>query len=72
MIGYKPDGTRRMKTIYGTTIKEVEKKEREVKSLFDQGLTICRDITVSQWADEWIKTYKKMCLITHLEDTKVL
>ena len=58
MVGYKPDGTRRMKTIYGTTIKEVEKKEREVKSLIEQGINICRDVTVSQWADEWIKTYK--------------
>ena len=28
-IGYKPDGTRRMKTIYGKTIREVEKKEAD-------------------------------------------
>ena len=47
-----------MKTIYGKTVKEVEKKERELRSQIDKGLNISRDMTVAEWADEWIKTYK--------------
>ena len=39
-VGYKPDGTRKMKTIYGKTVKEVEKKERELRSQIDKGLNI--------------------------------
>ena len=57
-VGYKPDGTRKMKTVYGKTIKEVEKKERELRSQMDKGLSISRDMMVAEWADEWIKIYK--------------
>ena len=57
-VGYKPDGTRKMKTVYGKTIKEVEKKERELRSQIDKGLSISRDMMVAEWADEWIKIYK--------------
>ena len=58
MIGYKPDGTRRMKTIYGITIKEVERKERELREQIDRGINVSEIITVGDWADQWIKTYK--------------
>lgn len=37
LIGYHPDGRRKMKTIYGTTIKEVEKKERECRNMIEKG-----------------------------------
>ncbi len=57
-IGYKPDGIRKMRTVYGKTIKEVEKKKRELRNQIDKGLYVSRDMTVAQWADEWIKTYK--------------
>ena len=30
LVGYKPDGTKKMKTVYGKTIKEVEHKANEV------------------------------------------
>ena len=30
LVGYKSDGTRKMKNIYGKTIKEVETKERKL------------------------------------------
>lgn len=57
-IGYKPDGTRKMKTVYGRTIKEVEKKERDIKTQIETGTFISKDITFSEWADEWMATYK--------------
>ncbi len=58
LIGYNPDGTRKMKTIYGKTIKEVEKKERELRGQIETGLNVVDEITVSEWADLWLKTFK--------------
>lgn len=58
LVGYHPNGKRKMKTIYGKTIKEVEKKERELRSQIDMGLCVTRDITINEWADEWLSTYK--------------
>lgn len=59
IIGYQSDGSQKRKTIYGKTIKEVEKKEREIKGALDIGQFVENDkITVSEWADEWLKIYK--------------
>ena len=57
-VGHRPDGTRIMKTVYGKTVREVERKEREIRSQIDMGLNISRSITLSEWADEWLETYK--------------
>jgi integrase len=58
LVGYTPDGKRKMKTIYGQTIKEVEKKAREVYGKIDSGLKFCDDMTVAEWSDIWLKTFK--------------
>lgn len=58
VIGYNPDGKRKVKTIYGKTIKELEKKEREMRGKIDIGIKIADDITVGEWADIWLKTFK--------------
>ena len=58
LVGYMPNGKRKMKTIYGKTIKEVEKKSRELYGQIDSGLKICDDITVAEWSDIWLKTFK--------------
>lgn len=59
-VGYQPNGTRKLKTIYGKTIREVEKRERELLSQMEKGLipTQNADITLSDWADEWMTVYK--------------
>lgn len=59
-VGYHPDGRRKMKTIYGKTIKEVEKKERDIRNDLELGVFVENDkMTVGQWADEWLEIYKK-------------
>lgn len=58
MVGYLPDGRRKMKNIYGKTKQEVEKKERELKNEIDKGVNFCDTITVGEWADTWLKTFK--------------
>ena len=47
------------KTIYVKTIKDVEKKEIEIKSQLSHDLYVDNDkITIGQWATEWFETYK--------------
>ena len=50
------DGKRKYKTVYGTTVKEVEHKAEEVRSMLGKGLDIVsmRD-KFSQWADDFLK-----------------
>ena len=57
-VGYHPDGRRKMKTVYGKTIKEVEKKEREMKDSIEKGLSIEDSITLGEWSDMWLNVYK--------------
>jgi len=58
LIGYKPDGTKWMKNIYGKTIKEVEQKERELRGQIELGLNVSDKLTVRQWSEIWLKTFK--------------
>lgn len=59
LLGYNPDGTRKMKTIYGKTIKEVEKKELEVQNKIAVGVKVIEDtITIEEWGTKWLKVYK--------------
>lgn len=60
LIGYHPDGRKKFKNIYGKTIKEVEKKETDLKYSISSGVYIeDNSITVGSWAQEWLTTYKK-------------
>lgn len=58
LIGYSPNGKRKFKTIYGKTIKEVEKKEREIKDSIEKGLSIEDSIILGEWSDMWLSVYK--------------
>ena len=59
LIGYNPDGTRKMKTVYGKTIKEVEKKEHEIQNKIATGIKVLEDaITVEEWGTKWLAVYK--------------
>ena len=60
LIGYHPDGRRKLKNIYGGTIREVEKKERTLREKIDNRELIDADkMNFSEWADNWLKTYKR-------------
>lgn len=59
LLGYKPDGKRIMKTIYGTTIKEVEQKERKIRDDIEKGIDLTqKDITLKEWGSQWLDVYK--------------
>lgn len=58
-IGYSSNGKRKFKTIYGKTIKEVEKKERELRDSLEKGFAIDdNNIALGEWADMWLNVYK--------------
>ena len=58
LVGHNPNGTRKMKNIYGKTIKEVETKERKLLEQLECGINVIHEITVGEWADIWLKTFK--------------
>lgn len=59
LVGYKPNGKRVTKSIYGKTIKEIERKERELRNTIQLGIDLQQeDVTVEDWGSEWLKVYK--------------
>lgn len=42
LVGYTPDGKRKMKNVYGKTIKEVEQKERELRDNIENGIDLTK------------------------------
>ena len=57
-IGYNSDGKIKRKLVYGKTQKEVQEKANELRMQHSMGIKIDTDITVSDWADTWLRTYK--------------
>ena len=57
-LGYKDDGRRKFRTVYGQTIKEVEKKSRELVNQIDIGINLIDELTVREWSEIWLKTFK--------------
>jgi len=58
MVGYKENGKPRLKVVYGKTQKEVKDKASALRMQYNMGLKIDHNITISDWADTWVKTYK--------------
>jgi integrase len=58
MIGYNVDGTPKRKVVYGKTQKDVTKKASDLRVKHSMGLVIDSDITLGEWAETWLATYK--------------
>lgn len=57
-IGYKDDGRPDRKYFYGHTRAEAEKKRDEYKARLVSGLALDPEITVAQWVDIFLATYR--------------
>lgn len=59
VVGKKANGKEDRKYAYGYTINELENNLAELRVLYNKGIVI-RDegLTVSEWSDKWVKTYK--------------
>lgn len=58
-IGYKPDGRPDRKYFYGHTVKEAEEKREAYRKRYQSGVRFAPDITVSEWIEEFKKTYRQ-------------
>lgn len=58
MVGYNDNGTPKRKVVYGKTQKEVNAKANELRMQHNMGIAIDSNITVGEWAETWMKTYK--------------
>lgn len=54
-LGYKPDGKRNRKSLYGKTQKEVRQKLDAVKQQLSQGTFSSSKLTVSDYLEQWVK-----------------
>ena len=51
MVGYHPDGRRKIKSVYGRTKSECQKKMGAYISDIEAGLNIDNNLTLEQWAE---------------------
>ena len=58
MIGYNENGTPKRKVVYGKTQKELKDKASELRMQYNQGLKLDNNVTIGEWAEIWLKTYK--------------
>ena len=59
-LGYNPDGTENRKYEYAKTQKELDQKLLELRLAIGKGEYVNDNtMTVKQWADLWLKNYKK-------------
>lgn len=57
-VGYKDDGRPERKYFYGHTRAEAERKRDEYKARLSSGLVLDPNITVAQWIDIFLVTYR--------------
>lgn len=59
-VGHRSDGKPKLKTLYGKTIRELENKVAEFKSLQNKGIVVDdKSLTLGEWAKKWLELYKK-------------
>ena len=58
MVGYQPDGKRKMKSFYGRTQKEVKEKAAKYLEDLRAAPQIGKEMCFSDWADVWYESMK--------------
>ena len=58
MVGFKPDGTRDIRTFTAKTQKEVIRKREDFKSKRAAGLLTGQDLRFEEWADTWYENHQ--------------
>ena len=58
MVGFKPDGTRDIRTFTAKTQKEVIRKKEDFKSKRAAGLLTGQDLRFEEWADTWFDNHQ--------------
>ena len=61
MVGYQPDGKRKMKSFYGRTQKEVKEKTAKYLEDLRAAPQIGKEMYFSDWADVWYVSSTVQC-----------
>ena len=65
-VGYKPDGGRDRRVVYGRTKVEVQQKLNDLKRQRDAGIDLTKRSTVSAFMDKWLTMKStRVCARTH-------
>ncbi len=67
MDGYKPDGTRKIKSFSATKLDEAKRLKREYEQRRDAGMLAAMDYSFAEWADFWFEHHKNMISATTQE-----
>jgi integrase len=60
VTGYTADGKQKRETIRSKSLTEFKEKLKAAENLHEQGYDFdAKNITVGEWADKWLETYKK-------------
>lgn len=70
MDGYKPDGRRCLKSFYGRTKTEAQKKKNEYLRAKEMGLLVDAEYLFPEWADMWYENHKDNVKPTTQENYK--
>lgn len=58
MIGYHPDGRRKIKSFYGRTNREAMEKAEKWRQDQNSGLNLDHDYTLAEWGDIWFEGHR--------------
>jgi len=59
VTGYTKEGRPKRKSVYGKTIKELEKNKREFMNLYEKGVAVdTQNITLAEFAEDWMNDRK--------------
>lgn len=70
VLGYTPDGKQKRATVRSKSLTEFKEKLKAMQNLKDQGYDFdSKGMTVNEWADKWLETYKKPQVRQHCYET---
>lgn len=70
VTGYKPNGQPKREIIRSKNLSEFKEKLKAAQNLQDQGYEFdSKNMTVGDWADRWLETYKKPYVRQHCYET---
>ena len=58
MVGYKPDGTRDIRSLRADTQRDVIRIREDLKRKMAEGLLVAEDLRFEEWADTWFENHQ--------------
>lgn len=70
VVGHTPDGREKRQNVRSKSLSEFKEKLRAAQNLREQGYDFdSKNMTVGEWADQWLETYKRPHVREHCAQT---